>query len=176
MADQHHDAEGNSFVEEYSGLMDELTLDLEKAGQGYDKTLPLREAFGAHWDMRIQVAHLPAPRTSVVWVHEFFLVGLARDGEVHFAKRCDWPWEVIEIFNDLNFGDLGEDVPAADDAHMDVPYSAKKYPVWQWMRAELPVPFLTPLYDEAFETRSQQEREYEHRRSLRGYGQPGSQR
>lgn len=170
VANQHDNAEGNSFADDYFALMDELALDLEKAGQGYDKTRPLREAFGAHWDIRIQVAHLPAPRNSVVWVHEFFLVGLVRDGEAHFAKRCDWPGEVIEIFNDLNFGDLGEDVPVVDDAHMDVPYSARKYPVWQWMRAELPVPFLTPLYDEAFETRRQQEREYERQRSLRAHG------
>lgn len=154
--------------------MDELALNLETAEQGYDKTLPLREVFVANWDIRIQVAHLPAPRNSVVWVHEFFLVGLVRGGEAHFAKRWDWPWEVVEIFNDLNCGDLGEDVPAADDAHMDVPYGARKYPVWQWMRAELSVPFLTPLYHEAFETRRQLERDYERRRSLRGYGRPYS--
>jgi hypothetical protein len=158
VADQQDGADSYSLADDYLSLGDELVADLDNATQGYDKTLPLREAFGAHWDLRIKVAHLPAPRSSVVWVDVFFLVGLVRDGEVHFAKRCDTPWEVLEIFDSLNFGDLGDEVPAPDDAHMDVPYRrAKKYPVWQWMRAELPVPFLTLVYEEAFEMRRRQE-------------------
>lgn len=116
---------------EYDVFIEEMLEHLSNAVEGYDLRLPMKEAFGVPWDMRVQLAYLPAPRRSVVSWHEFFLVSLTRDGQPHFIKRCDSPPEVLLVVHGLIAGEL-DDVPVSPEARLDVPDDAKKYPVWLW--------------------------------------------
>lgn len=157
MTTQEGATAGSSLVDEYAAFNDELIEHLKEAREGYDLTLPLREAFGSNWDIKIQRAYLPSPRNSISWVSEFYLVGLVHEGEVFYAKRCDHPWAVAAIVDDLVFDGLGEDVPVSEDANMNGPRWKDD---WPWLRAETQVPFLTPSFDEAYEARKRLERGY----------------
>lgn len=138
MADQEQGGSG-SLWDEYEKFTDELQAHLELSGEGYDVQLPLTQLLGLAWDVRIQVAYLPAPRSSVSWVHEFFLVSLSREGKPYFLKRCDSPYEVVTVVHELAAGDLTE-VPLLPGARLDEPDSARKYPEWSWCAAEGKVP------------------------------------
>ncbi|WP_426004862.1 hypothetical protein ACPFL9_20375 [Paenarthrobacter sp. NyZ202] len=157
MTDQEEATPGSSPLAEYYSFNDELIEHLKEARQGYDLTLPLREAFASNWDIRIQIAYLPAPGGSFVGVHEFYLVGLVRDGEVFYAKRCDYPFTVGGIVDELVFDGLGEDVPVPEDAHMN---GSRRNDDWPWMRSETEVPFLTPSFDEAYAAHERLTQEY----------------
>jgi hypothetical protein len=124
---------------EYDSFVDEMLEHLKGSGEGYDLHLPMREAFGAPWDLRVQVAYLPAPRRSVAAWHEFFLVSLTRDGQPHFAIRCDTPPEVIIIVHNLMAGEL-DDVPVSPEARLNVPDDSKRYPTWLWGKADALLP------------------------------------
>lgn len=138
--------EGNrrdSAFAEYESLVEDIHLSLTYAVAGYDLQLPLMQTFGAAWDLRIQLASVPAHGFSVSSSHEFFMVSLTRAGQPHFVKRCDSPPEVLMVLDDLVSGEL-EEVPASPEARLDVPENAKTYPVWLWgaVRGEPPRQFL----------------------------------
>ena len=154
MTNQEETAAGSSLVDEYTAFNDELIEHLKEAREGYDLTLPLRKAFASRWDIRIQKAYLPSPRNSVAWVNEFYLVGLVREGEVFYAKRCDYPWTVAGIIDELVFDGLGDEVPVPEDANMN---GSRFNDDWPWLRAETEVPFLTPSFDDAYAARERLE-------------------
>lgn len=137
MADQQQEGP-DSFLAEYDRFTGELEEHLRHSGEGYDVQLPLTRLMGLAWDVRIQVAFLPAPRRSVAWVHEFFLVSLAKDGEPVFVKRCDTPPEVLMVVDELVAGELNE-VAVLPGARLDIPDGAK-YPEWVWCAVEGRVP------------------------------------